>query len=258
LNGQHRRVTSAAFFDLDRTVMAGASTWYFGAAALKHGVYSRRALARDAIKAVRFIRQGSTDESADALRDQILDAVQGLRRDDMDDLVPDVLGPILGRVHPELYTRILEHERAGVATYLCSASPAEILEPIARALSMSGGALGTVAAVDGDGVYTGALDRPFCYGNGKRIAIEREAVERRIDLRSSYAYSDSASDLPMLEAVGNPFVVNPDTELRAIASERGWPELEVTRPRVPWRSRTIAVSLVAGAGFAVGRATARR
>lgn len=251
-------MTTAAFFDLDRTVMAGASTWYFGAAALKHGLYSRRALVRDAWRALLFIRRGSTDESADAIRDQILDAVRGRRRAEMDALVPEVLGPILGRVHPELYARILEHEHGGVRTYLCSASPFEILQPIARALSMSGGVLGTVAAVDDDGVYTGELERPFCYGRGKRIAMEAEASRVGIDLAASYAYSDSVSDLPMLEAVGHPVVVNPDTGLRAIASERAWPHLAVTHPRVPWRGRVIAATVVAGAGFAAGRTLARR
>jgi HAD superfamily hydrolase (TIGR01490 family) len=245
---------AAAFFDLDRTVMTGASTWYFGAAALRHGLYTRRQLAQDAWKAIVFLQRGSTDAGADAIRDQILDAVRGRRRADMDDLVPDVLGPILGRVHPELYARILEHERAGVRTYLCSASPFEILEPIARALSMTGGALGTVAAVDDDGVYTGELARPFCYGGGKRVAIEAEAAKRHLDLGKSYAYSDSVSDLPMLEAVEYPVVVNPDAQLRKIALERSWQQLPVTRPRNPWRRRVVAAAICTAVGYVAGRA----
>src|SRR5260221_6913548 len=132
---------SAAFFDLDRTVMSGASTWYFGLAALKRGFYSRRALARDAWSAVVFSRKGSTDDTADAVRTQILAAVRGHSRDEMDRLLPDVLGPIISHVHRDIFLRILEHEAAGTPTYLCSASPIEIVEPVARALNMSGGAL---------------------------------------------------------------------------------------------------------------------
>jgi phosphoserine phosphatase len=123
---------------------------------------------------------------------------------------------------------------------------------------MSGGVLGTVAAVDDDGVYTGELERPFCYGQGKRLAIEAEANRLGIDLAASHAYSDSVSDLPMLEAVGHPVVVNPDARLQAIASQRSWPHLAVTHPRAPWRRRVIGATVVAGAGFAAGRTVARR
>lgn len=245
-------MTAAAFFDLDRTVMAGASTFFFGVAALKHGMYPRRALARDAWKALVFRWRGSTDETVDAVRDQILDAIRGHRREDTRALVPDVLGPILGRVHPEIYARILEHERNGVPTYLCSASPFEILEPVARALDMSGGVLGTVAAVDADGVYTGTLERPFCYGYGKRVAIVDEAHERGYELTDCYAYSDSASDLPMLEVVGHPVVVRPDKELREIADERGWSELKVSNPSTSWRRRLVTTAGLLAAGLAAG------
>jgi HAD superfamily hydrolase (TIGR01490 family) len=248
---------AAAFFDLDRTVMAGASTWYFGAAALKHGMYDRRQLARDALRAAAFARRGSTDSSADAVRDHILGAIRGLRRSDTEALVPDVLGPILGRLHPEVYLRILEHERRGQPTYLCSASPFEILMPIARALSMTGGVLGTVASVDDEGVYTGELERPFCYGDGKRLAIVDESHTRGIDLDASYAYSDSASDVPMLEAVGHPVVVNPDRELRALARQRGWEQLQVGRPQVAWRRRAARAGALVAAGYVLGWRRAR-
>lgn len=251
-------MNAAAFFDLDRTVMSGASTWHFGVAALRRGFYSRRSLVVDAWSALTFARRGSTDDSAEAVRERILAAVQGKRRDEMDRLVPDVLGPILGRVHPEVYLQILEHERSGVPTYLCSASPVEILLPIARALNMTGGALGTVAAVDDRGVYTGELAAPFCYGDGKRIAIEREAQRRGLELSVSFAYSDSLSDLPMLEAVGRPVVVSPDAELDVLARERGWPELRVTSSRATWRTRLALACIGAGAAFAAGRTTGRR
>jgi HAD superfamily hydrolase (TIGR01490 family) len=244
---------SAAFFDLDRTVMAGASTWHFGVAALRRGMYKRRSLVRDAWKALAFRRRGSTDEGAEALRAQMLGAVRGLRRGDMDALVPDVLGPILTRVHRDVYLRILEHERAGVTTYLCSASPVEIVAPVARALDMTGGALATVAAVDEAGVYTGELVGPFCYGAGKRAAIEQEAARAGLDLLASYAYSDSASDLPMLEAVGYPVAVNPDGDLQAVARARAWPELHVKSSTHTARAGLVVAGAGVVAGFVGGR-----
>jgi HAD superfamily hydrolase (TIGR01490 family) len=228
---------SAAFFDLDRTVMAGASTWHFGVAALRRGMYKRRSLVRDAWKALAFRRRGSTDEGAEALRAQMLGAVRGLRRGDMDALVPDVLGPILTRVHRDVYLRILEHERAGVTTYLY----------------MTGGALATVAAVDEAGVYTGELVGPFCYGAGKRAAIEQEAARAGLDLLASYAYSDSASDLPMLEAVGYPVAVNPDGDLQAVARARAWPELHVKSSTHTARAGLVVAGAGVVAGFVGGR-----
>ncbi len=246
--------TPAAFFDLDRTVMRGASTWHFGVAALKHGFYSPRALAHDGWELAKFVRRGSTDASADAIRAQILGAVRGHRRTDMYQLGPEVLGPILAAVRPEVHTRILEHESEGVRTYLCSAAPVEILEPLARTLQMSGGAIGTVAAVDAEGCYTGELVGPFCYGPGKRAAVVAEAARAGLDLERSHAYSDSASDLPLLEAVGHPVVVRPGAALAALAAERGWNELPVAPPPRRWPRRLAVLAGAASAGFVAGRA----
>jgi HAD superfamily hydrolase (TIGR01490 family) len=220
-------VTAAAFFDLDRTVMSGASPFYFGKAALKRGFYSRRAMMRDAGKVFLFKVRGASDEDSAATRDWILANVAGRRSDEMLPLTPDVLGPILRRIYPDIYDRILAHERAGVATYLCSASPIEIVARVATALDMSGGALATTAEIGPDGVYTGLLSGPFCYGEGKAAAIRIEAEAKGLDLRESWAYSDSVSDLPMMEAVGKPVAVNPDKELARIASERGWETVRV-------------------------------
>lgn len=241
---------SAAFFDLDRTVVSGASTFYFGKAALSHGYYSRGQLVRDAWKAFWFRRRGDAGTDSEAVRDHILSAVKGWRRSDMDSLMPDVIAPVLARLYPESHERILEHERAGVATYLCSASPVEIVGPIADVLKMSGGALSTVAAIDSDGRYTGKLEGPFCYGKGKADAILIEAQSSGIDLDESYAYSDSSSDIPMLEVVGHPVAVNPDRELRRVADDRGW-EIVRFEPRHGLRL-LIGASAVGAVAVATG------
>ena len=243
---------SGAFFDLDRTVMSGASTYFFAKAAVKSGFYSRRMLLRGAWKKFWFKRRGASDEQSEAARDQVLAAVQGRTRAGLEALLPEVLGPILLNVYPEIYRRILDHERAGVRTYLCSASPIEVVEPVARALGMTG-ALATRAETDVEGTYTGRLVGPFCYGAGKVVAMESEARRSGIDLDQSWAYSDSISDQPMLERVGKAVAVNPDKALRSIALEREW-EIMRVEPRHGVRAAIGAGIVTGGAGVGVGTA----
>ncbi len=233
--------------------MSGASTYWFGKAALKSGFYPRRRLMRDAWKAFWFKRVGASDEQSNAVRDQILNTVAGRTQAGMMSFLPDVLGPILINVYPEVFRRILDHEREGAATYLVSASPVEIVGPVARALGMSGGALATTAAGDCDGVYTGELVGAFCYGAGKVEAMQAEAARTGIDLAASWAYSDSASDLPMLEAVGHQVAVNPDKRLRDVAREREW-EILRTEARHGLRAIVAAGIVTGGAGVGVGTA----
>lgn len=246
------RADIGAFFDLDRTVMSGASTYYFAKAAVKSGFYSRRLLLRGAWKTFWFKRHGASDEQSEAARDQVLAAVQGRTRAGLEALLPEVLGPILLNVYPEIYRRILEHERSGVPTYLCSASPIEVVEPVSRALGMSG-ALATRAETDADGTYTGRLIGPFCYAAGKVTAMENEALRIELDLDRSWAYSDSMSDRPMLERVGHPVAVNPDRALRALALEREWEILRV-EPRHGMRAAIGAGIITGGAGVGFGTA----
>ena len=230
--------------------MSGASPFYFGRAALKRGFYSRRAMLRDARKVLLFKFRGASDEDSASTRDWILSNVAGRRSDEMLPLVPEVLGPILQRVYPTIFDRILAHERDGVATYLCSASPIEIVQRVAAALDMTGGALATTAEVGPDGVYTGELTGPFCYGEGKAVAMRAEAGAMDLDLTASWAYSDSVSDLPMMEAVGHPVAVNPDKALARIASEREWETLRV-EPRHGLRMVVAGSAVtVVGAGLA--------
>ncbi len=232
--------------------MSGASTYYFAKAAVKSGFYSRRLLVRGAWKTFWFRRRGASDEQSASARDQVLAAVHGRTRAGLEALLPDVLGPILLNVYPEIYRRILDHERNGVRTYLCSASPIEVVQPVARALGMTG-ALATMAETDSDGVYTGQLIGPFCYGPGKVTAIEIEAKSSDLDLSASWAYSDSMSDCPMLEAVGHAVAVNPDRALRAVATEREWEILRV-EPRHGLRAAVGAGIVTGGAGVGLGTA----
>lgn len=234
---------SAAFFDLDRTLIAGSSPFVFGIAAWHADLVPTAQLARDAIGALTFRLSGASDDTTHKVRERILGAVTGVRQDDLVGLNEEVVPKLLAKVRPEA-KRLLElHRHAGRATYIISASPQELVGPLASALGMTGG-IGTVSEVV-DGVYTGELAGPFCYGEGKVEAILELARWEGLDLAQCYAYSDSASDLPMLEAVGHPVAVNPDTKLARVAHDRGWPIVIFSR-----RTKAVIRRITALAGTA--------
>ena len=164
----------------------------------------------------------------------------------------------MAKVRPEALRLLEQHRHAGRATYIVSASPIELVEPLAKALGMTAG-IGTRSAIV-DGVYTGELDGPFCYGPGKVEAIEQIARWEGLDLDQCWAYSDSASDLPMLDAVGHPVAVNPDAKLERVAGQRGWPVVVFSKRTKAVIRRTTqgvgAIGLAAG-GFAGGIRWAR-
>jgi HAD superfamily hydrolase (TIGR01490 family) len=218
---------SAAFFDLDRTLMSGSSAFYFGKAAYREGLLPIKRLFVDGSAALAFRLFGASDEQSEAVRDRILATVAGIESHKLTDLAPQVIEELLPKIKPEANALLDMHREAGRDVYIISASPIEIVGELARALEITGG-LGTESEIV-DGVYTGQLAAPFCYGEGKADVIRRLAVEHSYDLNRSYAYSDSASDLPMMQIVGHPVAVNPDRPLMAIAHRRGWPVVEFNR-----------------------------
>lgn len=250
----NRQPPAAAFFDLDRTLMAGSSAFQFGRAAYRAGLISRRRLAADAWANVRFRLEGSTDEGIDALRERIGDALAGLRQRDLARLGSDVLAGILPRVYPQMLEVAFRHQDEGRRAYICTAASAELAELLAEVLTFDGG-IGSRSEVV-DGVYTGRPGGPFVYREGKAEAIRDLAAREGIDLEASWAYSDSESDLPMLRAVGHPVAVNPDAALARVAREEGW---EVMRFETLGRrlklTGAVAVALAAGG---IGGALARR
>ncbi len=244
---------SAAFFDLDRTLIAGSSAFTLAIAARSAGMIPTREFVRDAVAAITFTLIGASDDTTDGVRDRALRFVAGQRQDDLSALNERVLPTLLGKIRPEARRLLDLHRHAGRSTFIVSAAPQEIVEPLARSLGMTGG-IGTRGEV-AEGRYTGRLAGPFCYGAGKVDAIAELARWDGLDLAQCYAYSDSASDLPMLMAVGHPVVVNPDGKLERHARRHGWPVVRFSQ-----RSRTVirrtAVGLgataVAGASFAAG------
>lgn len=250
---------SAAFFDLDRTLISGSSVFVFGVAAWRAGLVRRRELLGDALGAAMFRLRGADDDTTSAVRDRILGAVQGIAYDDLVALNADIVPRLIARVRPEARRLVDLHRHANRATFIVSASPVELVEPLAQALGMTAG-IGTRSAI-ADGVYTGELAGPFCYGAGKVEAIGELARWEGFDLNQCYAYSDSASDLPMLEAVGHPVAVNPDGRLERHAHDHGWPIVVFSkRTKVVVRRTTRAVGAVgvAAGGFAAGVRWARR
>jgi HAD superfamily hydrolase (TIGR01490 family) len=231
---------SAAFFDLDRTLISGSSTFTFGVAAWRASLLASRQITGDAVRALSFRLFGASDERSASTRDRLLDAIRGVAEDDLAALNSVILPRLVEQVRPESRELIEMHRSVGREQWIVSASSQGIVEPLAHAIGMTG-AIGTRVAVH-DGVYTGELDGPFVYGEGKVEAIRAMAVERGYDLERCYAYSDSISDRPMLELVGHPVAVNPDRGLEALARTRGWPIVIFSRRT----KRILTASTLAG------------
>lgn len=231
---------AAAFFDLDRTLISGSSTFTFGVAAWRASLLAGRQLSGDAARALSFRLFGASDERSASTRDRLLAAIRDVPEADLAALNGVILPRLVEQVRPESHELIEMHRNAGREQWIVSASAQGIVDPLAHAIGMTGG-IGTRVAVH-DGVYTGELDGPFVYGEGKVEAIRTIARERHYDLERCYAYSDSISDRPMLELVGHPVAVNPDRALEALARSRGWPVVIFARRA----KRIMTVSTVAG------------
>jgi HAD superfamily hydrolase (TIGR01490 family) len=207
--------------------MAGSSGIFFARAAYETGMISRSRLVRDAYENVRFRLLGSTDDRADIVRRRVGEMIAGVPVRDLQRLSPRVLSGVLPRLYPEMLARAYAHQDAGMPVYILTAASQEMADLLAHVLAFDGG-LGSRSEIV-DGRYTGRPDGPFNYREGKVISMTELTAREPIDLGCSYAYSDSESDLPMLRAVGNAVVVNPDAKLRRIAREECWEIVELDR-----------------------------
>ena len=247
---------AAAFFDLDKTLMAGSSGMQFARVATRQGIVNRRQLARWGVEHLRYRLRGTTDERTTEVLRVARELITGVPAKQIARMGPQVMADILPRVYPQMLAEVHAHQDAGRPTFIVSAAGNEIVESLAQVLGMEGG-IGTSYEVDPEGNFTGRFEGPFVYGPGKVEAMESFAATHGIDLAASYAYSDSLSDLPMLRAVGNPVAVNPDPPLAAIAKEEGWQVLRFER--LGRRLIAVAVTLTATAlAFGGSRLAARR
>lgn len=246
---------AGAFFDLDRTLINGSSAFSFGIEAWRQGLAETADIGRWGFSALMFAIAGDKGDGASVdIRTEFLARIAGAPEGQLDAIGQAVLPKLVTRVRPEARKLLTMHHEAGRETWIVSASPQRIVEPLAGSLAMSG-AIGNDGEVV-DGVFTGELKGEFIYGEGKARAIFKLAAERGYDLDLSYAYSDSISDLPMLEVVGHPVAVNPDSELEDVAHERGWPIVIFARKtkRVVAMSGVSVISLTAaGLAYFVGR-----
>jgi HAD superfamily hydrolase (TIGR01490 family) len=225
----------AAFFDLDKTVIAKASMVAFSGPLHRAGLLSRRMLLRAAWGQLIYSQLGASPAKLDKLRDSVLRLTVGWDQAEIAQIVRetlvDVVEPI---VYEEALELIREHRAAGRKVFIVSASPEEIVAPLAQFLGVDE-ALATRAELDEHGRYTGRTEL-YCYGPAKVVAIQAAAERDGIDLAASYGYSDSATDRPMLECVGHPVAVNPDRELLRVARASGWEVRRFVR-KVPLRER---------------------
>ncbi len=246
----------AAFFDLDKTLIAGSSGMQFARVATRQGIVSRRQLASWGFEHLRYRLRGTTDErTAEVLR-VARDLISGVPAKTIERMGPEVMAAILPRVYPQMLAEVHAHQDAGRPTFIVSAAGNDVVESLAAVLGMEGG-IGTRYEVDSEGNFSGRLDGPFVYGPGKVEAMAACAGRHQIDLADSYAYSDSLSDLPMLRAVGHPVAVNPDPPLAAIAREEGWQTMRFER--LGRRLAAVAFTLLATlAGIGASRVAAHR
>jgi HAD superfamily hydrolase (TIGR01490 family) len=218
----------AAFFDLDKTVISKSSSLALTRPMYRAGLITRGSLLRGAYAQLVYLLVGADEKKMDRAKDGMLALIKGWEQSQVEQLVQETLVDI---IDPYIYLEALDlmelHRALGRKVFIVSSSPEEVVKPLAGRLG-DVDVIATRARVE-HGLYTGELER-YVYREAKAEAIREVAAQEEIDLSESYAYSDSITDLPMLEAVGHPVAVNPDHVLRREAEKRGWQIRDFRRP----------------------------
>ena len=217
-----------AFFDVDNTLLRGASLYHLGVGAWRRRLVTGRDVLSFAWKQARFLSVGENGVHLASIRERVLEVVVGYTRDELVALCTEIVDArLLQRLWPETVAVARAHLVAGREVWLVSATAQEVADVIAERLGLTG-ALGTrLEAVDG--VFTGRLTDGVCHGAKKAVAATTQAERSGADLADCWAYSDSHNDIPLLDLVGNPVVVNPDATLRRYAAARQWPVMILRR-----------------------------
>ena len=248
----------AAFFDLDKTVISRSSSLALSRPMYRAGMVTRGQLVRGAYAQLVYALVGADEKKMDRLKDGMLQLTKGWDRQEVERLVREVLIEV---IDPYVYQEALDlmalHHAEGRKLFIVSSSPEEVVRPLAGHFGVSG-VIATRARIV-DGRYTGELEF-YAYGDSKAEAIRSLAERIGLDLEGSYAYSDSITDLPMLEAVGHPVAVNPDRDLRKEAEARGWDIRDFRRPvrlrtriaKTATHPRTRVAAGVAAAAASIG------
>ena len=249
----------AAFFDLDKTVISKSSSLALTRPMYRAGLVSRSALLKGAYAQLVYLLLGADDKKMDRAKEGMLALTRGWDKDQVETIIREALSDL---IDPYIYLEALDlmelHRALGRKVFIVSSSAEEVVRPLAEHLGPVD-VIATRPKIE-DGKYTGELEF-YCYGENKAVAIREVAERSGIDLSASYAYSDSATDLPMLEAVGHPVAVNPDRDLRKEAEKRGWqvryfrrpvrlrerlPQVSPPPPRVTAIAGTAALAALAG------------
>ncbi|MCW2601652.1 MAG: HAD-superfamily subfamily hydrolase [Frankiales bacterium] len=246
-------MAAAAFFDLDKTVIAKSSTLVFGKPFYKGGLVNRRAVLKSSFAQFVYLLQGADEDSMDKMRDYLKALCAGWSVQQVHDIVAETLHELIDPlVYAEALELFEEHRRAGREIVIVSSSGEEIVGPIGDMLGVDR-VIATRMVVE-NGKYTGDIGF-YAYGEGKELAIQELAARRNWDLAECYAYSDSFTDAPMLSAVGHPVAVNPDRALKKLATENDWPVRTFAKPvRASRRVPTPSGSAVAYAGVSAAAA----
>jgi len=252
-------VRAAAFFDLDKTVIAKSSALAFSRPFYRGGLINRRAVLRSAYAQFVYLAGGADADQIERMRKYLSSLCAGWDVATVREIIAETLHDLIDPfIYDEAADLIEQHHLAGRDVIIVSTSGSEVVEPIGEMVGADR-IIATRMAVDDEGRYTGEIDF-YAYGETKAQAMRELAETEGIDLERSYAYSDSSTDIPMLAAVGHGYAVNPDRALRKEALARGWPVLAFSRP-VSMRQRMPAIgrpsrSVVAATAMAAGAATA--
>ncbi len=258
---------SAAFFDLDKTIIARSSTFAFGRTFMRDGLLSPTTVLRGMYAQAVYQLVGADHDRMEQMRHAMLELTRGWEAERVQRLVHETVEEVIAPlVFQEALDLFAMHRAAGRDLWIVSSSGEEIVVPFAHHLGIDD-VIATVSGVDDEGRYDGTLQF-YAYAGNKATAIRQVAEARGYDLAQSFAYSDSITDLPMLSAVGQPTAVNPDRELRAAATAMGWPVRDFVSPvslrqRLPTVHRPrnevlVGVATAAAAGLVAWRALSGR
>lgn len=247
----------AAFFDLDKTIIAKSSMLAYSKTFRSQGLLNRRTLVRAAYAQAIFQVLGADESKMEKMRQVAMDITKGWNHDHVQELVRETLHQV---VVPIIYDDAVElieyHKDRGRMIVIVSSAPEEVVAPMAEHLGADE-YIATRSRLDSRGNYTGELEF-YAYGSFKPQAVHKLAEEHKIDLDASYAYSDSITDVPLLECVGHPVAVNADRDLARIAAERGWASTHFSKEVTMWDRLPVKffseknVQIMIGAALGVG------
>ena len=245
----------AAFFDVDNTLMRGASLFHVARKMYQRGAFTIPQAAGFAWKQLMFVFRGENIDDVHAVRDTALSLASGFTVQDIEALGEEVYDEMIeSRIWPGTKALAEQHLRVGRRVWLVTATPIEVATVISTRLGLTG-ALGTVGEIH-DGSYTGRLVGDILHGPAKAVAVRGIAEAQGLDLNRCWAYSDSHNDIPLLSMVGHPVAINPDARLRRHAREHNWPVYDFRSGR---RAATLGLkaATVGGAVYGLWRGFSR-